>query len=733
MFRIPPLSRIHALSLNGLSLTIRRRARLPLILAATALVLIGAAYVGFDRTLQWLLLKDAEAIGMNWAHHMEVHMPGLVEIAGSGTPSSDVQPRDPVDLAMFAYDILSVDNIHQIDFVDASGQCVASFGSYLTPLPLSTVQAWTSNARQTDGPVNTVRPAPTPTSGGRLQDHLIADDGHHGTVSSEPGARWRLPLDHALILPFIDSGRQEIIIRRDSPAHQPSVFAEIYYPIRSDGELIYLLRILVNLEARQALYRNLLIVGSLVLLALAALSFVYPARKFLQIRKGKNEADERARFLATHDMMTGLANRNAFQEQAVRLLADCRSSREDCVLLLIDIDGFKHINDFYGHDAGDQLLKQVARRLERRCPDDSLIARIGGDEFAVIARSSAIATGSEAERLDVSGSFEIKLNQRIQNLTVSIVVGMARFPRDGKDLQELMLNADLAWYSAKRAHDGRFCEFDAHLRQQFQGRINLLRDFAVALENGQIVPHYQPLICAATGRVSGLEALARWRHPTRDVLTPAFFHEALEDREIAQALGTRMLGAITADMAIWKRQGVPFERVGFNVTDADLLRPGFSLDVIAELSRHGLSGHELTIEITENCVFGGNKAAIAARLEELRTAGCKVALDDFGTGYSSITHIKDIPVSAVKIDKSFIREIVKDQADQAIVRALVDLGASIGFRLVAEGVENKEQCDLVRSLGCHLIQGFYYAKPVPAQQVPQLIARLNPAPSRAAG
>lgn len=711
-----------------------RKLHLSVIVIMATVAVAGFAYVGLNKTLHWLLQEDAKSIGMNWAHHMDTHLPDFLDRTGpNGLPRSRKEP-DPDDLAMFAFDILSVKNIHQIDFINTAGECVSSFGSFLTPMPSPAAQAHSqindplkhqehSAARAT---------ATTQTPGSARQDGSVHET-VHAVAPSELGSEWRLPIDHRKIGPILGSGLNEIIVRWDSPPHQPDIFAEVYHPIKSAGQTVYLLRVLVDLEDRAALYRNLLITGTLILLALAALFFMIPTRKFLQIRRGKHEADEKAHFLATHDLMTGLANRNAFQDNASRLLGDCRSNQEECVLILIDIDGFKDINDFYGHDAGDQLLKQVAGALMSSFPDDSLIARIGGDEFAVMVRSSAIKAGSVAEYLDIPVSFEINLNQRIQNLEVSIAAGMVKFPRDGTHLQELMLNADLAWYSAKKSSVRRFCEFDASLRQQFQTRINLLQDFSRALDMGQIIPHYQPLVCAITGRVDGFEALARWQHPTRGLLTPAFFHEALEDRQIAQALGTHMLGAITTDMAAWKAQGLPFETVGLNVTDADLLRPGFSLDVIAELSRHGLSGRELAIEITENCLFGGEKAVMAAKLEELRSAGCHVALDDFGTGYSSITHIKDMPVTAVKIDKSFIRAIAKDSADQAIVRALVDLGGSIGFKLVAEGVETDQQRRVVQTLGCHLIQGFYYAKPVPANEVPDLVANLNRSATRMAG
>jgi diguanylate cyclase (GGDEF)-like protein len=716
-----------------------RKTHLPLIIVIAVTVFLGALYVGYNRTLHWLLMEDAYSVGMDWAYHMETHLPELMGSVGTDGSIEDAAEPDHNELAEFALEILAIGNIYQIDFINANCHCDASFGTYLTPLPEGSgekeVAGATNDGLRGDTPlaVKSASPVGSVTVPSKAElDHVFAKEGsHHFANASENG--FRLPQDRALIHSIIQEGRQDIIIRRDAPEFQPHVFAEVFYPVLSGGKTVYLLRILVDLQEREALYETLLAAGSLALLLLVALSFAYPANKFIEITRGKKRSDERARFLANHDLMTGIANRNAFQEQAPRRFAQCKSDRTESLLFLVDIDGFKGINDYYGHHAGDQILKEVAKQLRVNFPDDSLIARIGGDEFAIIASGDSIKPGSEAEFATIPGSFEINLNQRMQKLDVSIAAGMARFPRDGDGLQELMLNADLALYSAKKSDDRSFGEFDAHLRRKFQNRVNVLRDFALALERKQVVPYYQPLICTKTGHIKGFEALARWMHPQKGVLTPAVFHEALEDREIALALGTYMLDAITADMAIWKSRGVPFETIGLNVTDADLLRPGFALNVIGKLAANGLAGNELAIEITENCVFGGDKDIISSKLKELGSAGCHIALDDFGTGYSSITHIKDMPVTALKIDKSFIREIADDSADQAIVRAMVDLGSAIGFKVIAEGVENAEQLNLVQSLGCHLVQGFYYAKAVPAAKVPELIAQINRNRAKMAG
>ena len=728
----------------------RDRVHRAILIGLAGIIALGATYVGYNASLDWLLRKDAEAIGTNWTQYLESNLPEVFQPHPLGL-SRPGEP-DTQRLSAFADDILSVKTIFQFDLVNPYCQCVASFGSYHTPTVIgagtpkrsrnhsaSHQMANSSHAEndkhghhdnhahhdtppQQSGNDNTV----VLTESVQFQ-HALLHTKPHASLHSHAHSkmRWRLPHDHEVISDLIHSGGSRIDIRWDAPPFQPKVFAEVYYPIRAVGVAPYLMRVLIDFEAKHALYRTLLLIGLVVAAFLVVLFCIYPARKFLQIRHEKAEADERIRYLAAHDPVTGIANRNAFQEAAPRFLEDILRQNSEGVLFRVDIRRFKEINDLYGHTVGDSLLGQIAASLLENMPKGSLIARIGSDEFAMMVKGEAIEKGREQRYVDLPANFEISQDQHVETIEISVATGIARFPVDGTDLQDLMLNADLALMEAKTSRTTRFCRFEPGTREQHLSRIGLLGEFSNALQNGEIVPYYQPILRADTGRICGFEALARWNHPTRGVLAPGDFLPVFDDRETAQALGKEMLEATTRDMASWKRRGVEFNSVGLNVTDADLLRPGFTMDVVAHLSNNGLIGSEFALEITENSLFKGNEKVTRSKLDELRSAGCYIALDDFGTGYSSFTHIKDMPITAVKIDKSFVRNLAHNKADQAIVRSIIDLGRTIGFQLVAEGVETPAQRDLLRKMGCDIVQGFLFSRPVPAAEVPKVIVRLS--------
>lgn len=444
-----------------------------------------------------------------------------------------------------------------------------------------------------------------------------------------------------------------------------------------------------------------------------------------QSKRHQAKREKDLEYLAYHDALTETYNRYYFQQDGVAFLNVCRDQNLDGQLVVVDVNNLKEINDFHGHEAGDQALLSVARTLKANSPPLSIVARIGGDEFAILMSDDGTAEQGQNRILGIPESIEVQVGSDQRNIDVSVSVGLACFPRDGETLNELLQNADLALHRAKRGPTPRVCVFDQEMRHRFNERVQMLTDFRSALQGAEIVPYYQPLVDIATGRVGGLESLARWRHPERGVLTPAVFHEALDDYALSEEVGRQMLELIMHDMASWRATGVEFESVGLNVGESDLLRPGFALDVASGIANHGLSQGDLGIEVTERCVFGTNKELLLQKLQELRSLGCYIALDDFGTGYSSITHLKELPRTAVKIDRQFVKNIVDDKVDQSIVEALVELGRAIGFKLIGEGVEEIEQRDLLEALGCQMAQGYYYSRPVPAEEVPALILRLN--------
>lgn len=433
------------------------------------------------------------------------------------------------------------------------------------------------------------------------------------------------------------------------------------------------------------------------------------------------EAEERVSYLAHHDVLTGLPNRAAFDARLARAVEKGRKSRTGIGLCLVDVDHFKNINDTLGHSAGDRILKIVGAHLREAVRSTDFVARLGGDEFAVILLDMA---GGDA--LDQVTRRLLDLDAtRIQGLSLptglSASVGVACFPADAKTAEELVQNADIALYRSKSAGRARLTVFDRKLRRRIHDRINLYSRFRRALQHEEVLPHYQPIVDLKSGLVCGLEALARWQHPERGLLTAAQFADVFEDGELSAAVGLRMLEAVTDDMRRWDAADLPFVRVGLNVTAADLRLQGFVGEMIATVDAKGLPPHRLLLEVTENVVIDREDGLVIKALKAVSRRGIRIALDDFGTGHASLTHLKKVDVCTLKIDQSFVRNLVDNREDRAIVNAVIGLGSNLGLKTVAEGIETTEQAEMLRAAGCTAGQGFLFSPPVPAAAIPRLV------------
>ncbi len=441
-------------------------------------------------------------------------------------------------------------------------------------------------------------------------------------------------------------------------------------------------------------------------------------------------AGDALEFQAYHDTLTGLGNRAYFNERLRDIAED--PDQTEYAFLLIDLDRFKEINDYFGHVAGDRVLQNISRWLRSFTKPGDVVARLGGDEFSMLV---AGGDGREILLNQLSGLLErpqVDVLHEGRTISVRASIGVAFFPDDATDSDQLSRHADLALYEAKNSPSKKVCFFEKRLVDVFERRINLLEEFRVALETSQIKAYYQPLINLDTGKVGGLEALARWEHPTRGGLSPAGFQGVFDNRELCAALGRKMLAQVAEDIGKWKLDRVPFGRTGINFTDADFAQQGFTLNLMRELARNGLSANDIVIEVTENSILHDNEGLTLKQLQELRSAGIGVALDDFGTGYASLSHLSDVEFTSLKIDKSFTKNLLKSKADFSIVEFLTKLGKEMGFVTIAEGIETEEELQIVRQLNCKYGQGYLFAKPVPASQVPELIARLNGARRSAA-
>lgn len=444
----------------------------------------------------------------------------------------------------------------------------------------------------------------------------------------------------------------------------------------------------------------------------------------------RKEAEERAWRAANRDSLTGLENRAAFQRSLARALSDARGSAGRVSILLVDIDDFKDVNDAAGHEAGDALLREVAARLARAAGSRARLARLGGDEFAVLMEGHAEVGESLGVAQAIEAAFRAPFTHGGRSLACRVSIGVACYPDHAADAQALMKCADLALFSAKEQGRGRAAVYRPALLAAVEARVALVGEIRAALGGDAIEPHYQPKIDLATGVVSGFEALARWRHPVRGLITPGAFADAFENAEIALAIGERMARAVSADLAAWLGQGLEPGTVAINLSAAEFGRADLPDVLFAALDEAGVPRWRLGVEVTETVFLGKRAEAVAATLARFARAGMRIALDDFGTGYASLTHLKQFPVDDIKIDRSFVRDLERDPGDAAIVAAVIGLGRAFGLRVVAEGVETNGQEERLRGMGCDEGQGFRFGKPMPASRVPMFLREHRAAPVR---
>jgi len=433
-------------------------------------------------------------------------------------------------------------------------------------------------------------------------------------------------------------------------------------------------------------------------------------------------AEERIRWSASHDPLTRLANRTLFQQKLDAAIRSARATGKAVGVLLLDLDHFKQINDSLGHDVGDALLKMFADRLRSVIRSQDTVARLGGDEFAIVVPS---LHGSD-DLLRLSRSIQERMRApfihggRVLDCRVSS--GASMFPDHGGTAKEVLKNADLALYAAKGAGRAMVTMYEPTMRQDLQRRVAMIQHARNAIHDDHVIPYYQPKLDLLTGTVNGFEALLRWRMPNGRIGRPAALEAAFEDLEVAAAISDRMIDRAIADMRVWLDRGIAFQHVAVNAAAAEFRRDNFAERVLDRLRRHNIPTRCFQIEVTETVFLGRGAESVHRALALLSSQGVKIALDDFGTGYASLRHLKQFPVDIIKIDQSFVRDMEIDPGDEAIVRAVINLGRSLGISVVAEGIESESQAERLLTLGCDFGQGFLFAKAVPASRVPAIVA-----------
>jgi diguanylate cyclase len=426
--------------------------------------------------------------------------------------------------------------------------------------------------------------------------------------------------------------------------------------------------------------------------------------------------EARIRRLAFSDALTGLPNRARFHDLVAVHAASRRAADAGFAVLMIDLDRFKLVNDTLGHDAGDQLLRQVAERLSAALRDGDVVARLGGDEFAVLQVHAPEPECAHALAARIVSQIDAPFVVDGQAVNIGASVGVALAPADGDEPAVLLRNADLALYKAKADGKGAFRMFEPALDARMQQRRLLESGLRQALARGEFELHYQPLADARTGRTTGAEALVRWRHPERGLVSPADFIPVAEETGLIGPLGQWVLRTACAEAARWPEE----ISVAVNLSPVQF-RDGRLADTVAEaLADAGLPARRLELEITEGLLLSDEERTLHT-LRALRASGVRISMDDFGTGYSSLSYLRRFPFDKIKVDQSFVRQLPTDPESAAIVRAIITMGACLGMSTTVEGVETAEQLAFTAAEGCDQIQGYLISRPLPVAEFRALL------------
>jgi len=435
----------------------------------------------------------------------------------------------------------------------------------------------------------------------------------------------------------------------------------------------------------------------------------------------RKAAEERINQLAHHDALTGLLNRFSLENRLEQALLSARRQRTQLAVMFIDMDHFKLINDTLGHHLGDLLLIEVARRLQTCVRESDITARLGGDEFVVVLT----AMGDSMAAAAIAGEIVTALSQPYaidrHTLHTSPSVGISVFPSDGQDVEVLMKNADTAMYDAKRRGRSNYQFFTAAMTAAAGERLELEHGLRDALANKRFELHYQPQICSSDGRICGVEALVRWRHPVRGLIPPDKFIPVAEETGLIAPLGHWVLTEACRQLAAWQAQGIDDVCMAVNLSAHQLRAPDLVEQVRTAMMAHGIGTGALELEVTESAAMDNPERAID-QLRALRDLGVLLAIDDFGTGYSSLAYLKLLPIQTLKLDRAFVRDIESDENDAAISAATLALAHTLGLKVVAEGVETEAQRAFLIAHQCDILQGFLFSKPLAAEQATIFLA-----------
>jgi diguanylate cyclase (GGDEF)-like protein len=426
---------------------------------------------------------------------------------------------------------------------------------------------------------------------------------------------------------------------------------------------------------------------------------------------------EEIQYRALYDDLTGLPNRTLFRDRVEQAIAGSRREGRSAAVMFLDIDHFKEINDTLGHEAGDALLKELSTRLGAQMRAGETLARLGGDEFGILCAATAEEAALLAERFHTA--LEVAFTVHDFPLEVAVSVGIAASPQHGDDVDTILRHADVAMYLAKEAHAGT-AVYDSEQDVNDTARLVLAGELRQAIENDELVLHFQPKAELDSGLVVGVEALVRWQHPERGFIPPNDFIPIAERTGLIKPLSRSVLASALRQCGAWRAAGLDLH-VAVNLTVPDLLDLDLPHVIGRLLDETAVRPDQLELEITESTILA-DPFRVRQVLNGLNEMGLRLAIDDFGTGYSSLAYLRRLPVQTIKIDRSFVMDMCENASDSTIVRSTIDLGRNLGLDVVAEGVESQEAWNALRAQGCTLAQGYFISRPLPADELAPLLA-----------